>query len=410
MISFNVQGIHRASYFGGRSLGKKEELEFVWLSSHQFDRFSRGNSATVRVQIDELFFKITKCESLGDNEISLTPPFYERMTLKFAICKGLPEFGFALVATRVEQAVRSTVVSGSKASHQALTFPQFLKKAHIVGIPDHLEETLNPVLCAFGPLKEKMKGRGLKAEKGILLYGPPGTGKTRLACAITDFVLSPEVAVKKICATDLLNSHIGKTERNIRDIFKLDPGFTKLVLVIDEIDAITRSRSKCRESWEITQVTEFLSCMDGVFEREDILVIATTNNLGQIDEALLRPGRFGVKIKFNLPEVPERKKIFKMYLKHLRDKNLIASDVNTSHLATLTKGYTGADIKGIVSRVNEVAFHRVKAKYDQGTITLDEVDTDLDAQVRLQDFKDVIANQTEEDSDVLPNAKRSKTI
>lgn len=97
-----------------------------------------------------------------------------------------------------------------------------------------------------------------------------------------------------------------------------------------------------------TVVNQLLSKMDGVEQLNNILVIGMTNRRDMIDEALLRPGRMGVQIEVPLPSEAGRLQIFDIHTRKLREKNILAADVDLQEMARLTKNYSGAEIEGLV--------------------------------------------------------------
>ena len=109
-------------------------------------------------------------------------------------------------------------------------------------------------------------------------------------------------------------------------------------------------------------INQLLTEMDGFDNETGIVVIAATNRVDILDDALLRPGRFDRKIQVSLPSVNGRKKILGV---HARDKKF-ASDVKLEDIAKQTTGFSGADLANLL---NECAIRAVKD--GDGTITKD---------------------------------------
>lgn len=86
--------------------------------------------------------------------------------------------------------------------------------------------------------------------------------------------------------------------------------------------------------------------MDGFRGTEGITVIAATNQEDNIDEALLRPGRFDRKIKIELPDDEARSEIFRI---HLAKRYTFITKENLDLLVKESKGFTGAEIENIVN-------------------------------------------------------------
>ncbi len=169
----------------------------------------------------------------------------------------------------------------------------------------------------------------LQPPKGILLYGPPGCGKTLIAKAVANS-LAKRVAEKtgntsaksyflNIKGPELLNKHVGETERQIRLIFqrareKSEEG-NPVIVFFDEMDSLFRTRGTGISSdIESTIVPQLLAEIDGVESLKNVIVIGASNREDLIDPAILRPGRLDVKIKIERPDVDSAKQIFAQYL------------------------------------------------------------------------------------------------
>lgn len=203
---------------------------------------------------------------------------------------------------------------------------------------------------------EKYKKYGARIPKGIILYGAPGTGKTLLAKAIASEANVPFFAVS---GSDFVQVYVGVGAGRIRNLFKKAKSHGKAVIFIDEIDAIgkKRSDSSLGGSDERDQtLNALLTQMSGFQEDDGIVVIAATNRLDILDEALLRPGRFDRHIEVSLPDVCAREKILNLHL-----KNKPTDNINIEELAQKTAYFSGAKLENLV---NEAAILACKENSD----------------------------------------------
>ncbi len=197
---------------------------------------------------------------------------------------------------------------------------------------------------------------GAKMPKGILLYGPPGTGKTSIARAIAG---EADAAFFKASGSDFINTYVGVGPDNIRKLFAearaaISSGtYKKAIIFIDEIDAIGRKRTGETNLEYGNTLNALLAEMDGFAQDRSIFVIAATNYVTVLDEALTRPGRFDRLVKVDLPNVESREAILRLYCEHIK----LAEEINFSQLAQETAGFSGADLENLV---NEAAVYAAR--------------------------------------------------
>ncbi|EAS05449.2 ATP-dependent metalloprotease FtsH (macronuclear) [Tetrahymena thermophila SB210] len=207
----------------------------------------------------------------------------------------------------------------------------------------------------------KYQAVGARLRKGVLIYGPPGTGKTMLAKATAgesnaNFIFTT--------ASEFVEMYVGVGAKRVRDLFSKARKFAPCIIFIDEIDGVG-SRRKNKESEQqgaemerATTLNQLLTEMDGFQQMENIVVIAATNRLQLIDDALLRSGRFDTKIKVNLPDEEERKGILQV---HLRNKKQKVSDETLQDIASKSEGLSGADLENVT---NESAYNCIHKERD----------------------------------------------
>src|SRR5210317_376930 len=225
---------------------------------------------------------------------------------------------------------------------------------------DELEEIVD-----FLKTPERYFGSGAKIPRGALLAGEPGTGKTLLARAIAG---ESNVPFIQCSAANFIEMFVGVGAKRVRELFEQARANQPCIVFIDEIDAVGKKRGggnmPSNDEREQT-INQLLTEMDGFDNETGIVVIAATNRIDILDDALLRPGRFDRKIQVTLPSVQGRKKILGV---HSRDKNL-DDTVDLGNIAKQTTGFSGADLANLM---NECAIRAVRD--GEGVITNDIVE------------------------------------
>jgi AFG3 family protein len=198
---------------------------------------------------------------------------------------------------------------------------------------------------------------GAHIPKGALLVGPPGTGKTLLAKAVAG---EAQVPFFSLSGSDFVEMFVGVGASRVRDLFKQAKEKAPSIIFIDEIDAIGRARGKsisqgANDERENT-LNQLLTEMDGFGTNSGVIIMAATNRADILDRALLRPGRFDRQIHVDMPDLNERKEIFKVHLKPLK----LDDKVDVEFLAKQTPGFSGADIANICNEAALIAARRKK--------------------------------------------------
>ena len=231
---------------------------------------------------------------------------------------------------------------------------------------DSAKEELEEIVD-FLKQPEKYYGSGARIPRGALLAGAPGTGKTLLARAIAG---ESNVPFIQCSAATFIEMFVGVGAKRVRELFEQARENQPCIIFIDEIDAVGKTRGGTatpgNDEREQT-INQLLTEMDGFDNETGIVVIAATNRIDILDEALLRPGRFDRKIQVSLPSVRGREKILGV---HARDKTL-AEDVELSKIAKQTTGFSGADLANLL---NECA---IKAVKDAGGTINNEIIEDV---------------------------------
>ncbi len=272
---------------------------------------------------------------------------------------------FSSIAT-IFMLIKNKNSSGSMTSISAVDVQAISKDNYSfesVAGNDEAKESLNDIVD-FLKSPKKYASYGARMPKGVILYGDPGTGKTLLAKAIAGEANVPFYAVS---GSDFVQMYVGVGASRIRNLFKKAKAQGKAVIFIDEIDAIGKKRgsNKAGGSDEKDQtLNALLTEMSGFNESDGIVVIAATNRLDVLDEALLRPGRFDRHIEVSLPDVNAREKILKLHL-----KNKPVEDIDIRTIAHNTTYFSGAKLESLA---NEAAI--IACKEDAPYITEEHID------------------------------------
>lgn len=193
--------------------------------------------------------------------------------------------------------------------------------------------------------------------RGVLFHGLPGTGKTLMARALA---ASCSTEKRKITffmrkGADILSKWVGEAERQLRLLFEEAKKQQPSIIFFDEIDGLAPVRSSKQEQIHASIVSTLLALMDGMDNRGQVIVIGATNRPDAVDPALRRPGRFDREFYFPLPNLQARAKILQIHTKKWKPP---LPDDFINKLASLTKGYGGADLRGLCTEAALISIQR----------------------------------------------------
>ncbi len=220
----------------------------------------------------------------------------------------------------------------------------------VAGLEGAKEEVQEIVDFLKNPKKYTILGG--KIPKGALLIGSPGTGKTLLAKAVAG---EAKVPFFSLSGSDFVEMFVGVGASRVRDLFKQAKEKSPAIIFIDEIDAIGRARGRgnmtgSNDERENT-LNQLLTEMDGFGTNTNVIVVAATNRADVLDKALMRAGRFDRQIFVDLPDLNERREIFKVHLKPIKK----ARGLDVEFLAKQTPGFSGADIANVCNEAALIA-------------------------------------------------------
>ncbi|MEN6588294.1 MAG: ATP-dependent zinc metalloprotease FtsH [Proteiniphilum sp.] len=249
-----------------------------------------------------------------------------------------------------------------KDSSQKVTFKD------VAGLSEAKEEVQEIVEFLKNP--GNYTNLGGKIPKGALLVGPPGTGKTLLAKAVAG---EANVPFFSISGSDFVEMFVGVGASRVRDLFRQAKEKAPCIVFIDEIDAVGRARGKntnfgSNDERENT-LNQLLTEMDGFGSNSGVIILAATNRADVLDKALMRAGRFDRQIYVELPDLNDRKEIFKVHLRPIK----IDESINLEFLARQTPGFSGADIANVCNEAALIAA-RKKKKFVQKDDFMNAVD------------------------------------
>lgn len=196
---------------------------------------------------------------------------------------------------------------------------------------------------------------GGRMPKGVLLVGPPGTGKTLLAKAVAG---EAKVPFFSISGSEFVEMFVGVGAARVRDLFEQARAKAPAIIFIDELDALGRARgigpmAGGHDEKEQT-LNQLLVELDGFDSSTGLVLLAATNRPEILDPALLRAGRFDRQVLVDRPDKPGRIQILSVHLK----KAKLAPEVDVEQIASLTPGFTGADLANLVNEATLLATRR----------------------------------------------------
>ncbi|MDX4061744.1 AAA family ATPase [Aliarcobacter skirrowii] len=216
----------------------------------------------------------------------------------------------------------------------------------VAGIKE-IKEELEEIVDFLNNPKKYQKFK-VKLPKGVLLVGPPGVGKTLIARAVAG---EANVPFFYQSGASFVHIYVGMGAKKVRELFTSAKLNAPSIVFIDEIDAVGKMRSGKSNDERESTLNELLTQMDGFDGESGVIVIAATNKIEVLDDALLRAGRFDRRLYVGLPNIEDRRKILELYLKDIKH------NINLDNLVNQTAGFNSASLSTLV---NEALLSMIK--------------------------------------------------
>lgn len=219
------------------------------------------------------------------------------------------------------------------------------------------EKTIDAVKDLFETHRQRLKtGKGIPS-KGVILYGEPGTGKTTLVNAVTASENLDLVLLKRSSKGIDMEAEIHNRFSEAKT--KASKGEKLVVLLIDEIDALGSTRIPGKTDKETVAL---LAEIDDIKPSDGVVIVATTNMLNSVDEAVRRSGRLEEHCEVPRPHEYDIRKIFKIQFNGYRLENDMPLEELADNFVGRLRGCSGADLKRIAERAIQYRLNQSSSK------------------------------------------------
>merc|ERR1719419_1182124 len=345
---------------GSNSGSGNPSMEKLWFAIGSVDTFERNlETAQMELQLDASQYVpvLYKDEVDSSRVLGMLPTLLILGLVFYTFTRGMPGMprpGGGRGGRGGGGGLGGAMFGGMSESTAKMVDPSEIKVAFkdVAGCEEAKIEIMEFVNFLKNP--QQYLDLGAKIPKGAILTGPPGTGKTLLAKATAGEANVPFLSVS---GSEFLEMFVGVGPARVRDMFAMARKSAPCILFIDEIDAVGRKRGGRNiggQSEAENTLNQLLVEMDGFNTGStNVIIMAATNRMDILDQALLRPGRFDRQIYVPAPDIKGRASIFKVHLGSLK------TDVDklelSKKMAALTPGFTGADIANVCNEAALIA-------------------------------------------------------
>lgn len=209
-----------------------------------------------------------------------------------------------------------------------------------VGGMSELKEWLRKRGAAF---TERARRFGLPEPRGLLLLGVSGCGKSLMAKAVANQWHLP---LLRLDMGRVFGELVGSSEQNIRQALRLAENVSPAVLWLDELDKGLSGVASSGRSDAGTAARVFGTFLTWMQEKtKPVFTVATANDIQALPPETLRKGRFDETFFIDLPAAYERQEIWSI---HLLKRNRPPEHYDLRRLASMTEGFTGAEIEQVI--------------------------------------------------------------